>query len=100
MKKKHKSMGDRILSKIAQMLEFPEDVIRNVPRIFMVDNLELRVENSMGVLKYSPEHLKIKTPQGNLIVDGKGMVIKAIMPEEIIIRGEILHLQLDFRGGS
>lgn len=73
----------------AKMLDLPQDVVQDIPRITMIGNLQLYVENYKGVLDFSSEVLKMELSKGKLEVIGKQLVIRAILPEEVFIEGII-----------
>ena len=71
------------------MLDLPQDVVFDVPRITMIGNLQLYVENYRGVVQFSETGLILELSQGKLEVVGKRLSIRAILPEEVFIEGEI-----------
>ncbi|GIP20534.1 MULTISPECIES: sporulation protein YqfC [Paenibacillus] len=74
-------------------LDLPQDLVFDLPRLTMVGNKQLLIENHRGVLHFSPDKLKLALTDGSLDVDGRGLVIKAIMPEEVLIEGYISAIQ-------
>ena len=50
--KKRKNPKRRVLENIAKKLDIPEDIIFNIPRITMMANKEIRIENCNSVLEY------------------------------------------------
>ncbi|MBP1961459.1 sporulation protein YqfC [Paenibacillus aceris] len=73
----------------AKILDLPQDVVQDLPRITMIGNVQLYVENHRGVLHFSSEHLKLELTKGTLEVFGKNLVIRAILSEEVFIEGLI-----------
>ncbi|MFC5450244.1 sporulation protein YqfC [Paenibacillus aestuarii] len=73
----------------AKILDLPQDVVQDLPRITMIGNVQLYVENHKGVLHFSSEHLKLELTKGKLDVFGKQLVIRAILSEEVFIEGII-----------
>lgn len=73
----------------AQMLDLPQDVVHDLPRITMIGNVQLYVENHQGVLHFSSELLKLQLTKGRVEVTGKDLVIRAILKEEVFIEGII-----------
>jgi len=71
------------------MLDLPQDVVFDVPRITMIGNLQLYIENHRGVLQFTESALTLELSQGKLEVVGRGLSIRAILPEEVFIEGEI-----------
>ncbi|MNH82827.1 YabP family protein [compost metagenome] len=75
------------------ILDLPQDLVFDLPRLTMVGNRQLLIENHRGVLHFSPDHLRLALPEGSLEVVGSRLVIKAIMPEEVLIEGDIAAIQ-------
>ena len=73
----------------AKILDLPQDVVQDLPRITMIGNVQLYVENHRGVLHFSSENLKLELTKGKLEVYGKQLVIRAILSEEVFIEGLI-----------
>ena len=59
----------------AKILDLPQDVVQDLPRITMIGNVQLYVENHRGVLHFSSENLKLELTKGTLEVFGKNLVI-------------------------
>lgn len=73
----------------ANILDVPPDVTLDLPRITMIGNMQLYIESHCGVLHFSGELLKLALNKGQLEVHGSGLVIRAILPEEVFIEGTI-----------
>jgi sporulation protein YqfC len=84
-----RSLSKRINKFTAKMLDLPQDVVTDVPRMTMIGNMQLYVENHRGVIHFSDEQLKLALTKGQLEVTGKQLVIRAILSEEVFIEGII-----------
>jgi sporulation protein YqfC len=94
------SLQDRLKTRMAEMLELPEDIVLNIPRIRIVGNNEVLVENHEGVQDYSPQCIRIRTPQGDLAVTGSCLIIKYIASDDVLIKGFIEKVEFDSWGGK
>lgn len=65
------------------------DVMMDLPRITMVGRLHIYIENHRGLLLFSENEVRLMLKQGQCIISGKNFVIKAILPEEILLEGTI-----------
>ncbi|MGC4375986.1 sporulation protein YqfC [Fictibacillus sp. Mic-4] len=72
-----------------QKLELPADIVMDLPRITMIGQLHIYIENHRGVKAFSKEELRLNLINGVLIVKGNDFVIKTILPEEILLEGKI-----------
>lgn len=71
------------------MLDLPQDVVFDLPRITMIGNMQLYVENHRGVLQFTDSRLLLALQQGSLEIRGKQLSIRTILTEEVFIEGLI-----------
>ena len=81
--------ADLIKKGIADLLELPRDIVLDLPKITLVGNLQLYIENHKGIIEYSTGLVQVNTKAGILVVTGTGLTIRTIVVEEIIIVGRI-----------
>lgn len=84
-----KKWGLRVRNWMAQKMDLPQDVMMDLPRITMIGQIHIYIENHRGLLAFSDRELRLLLKQGQLLVKGKGFVIKTILPEEILLEGKI-----------
>ncbi|TDF96734.1 sporulation protein YqfC [Paenibacillus piri] len=72
-----------------KLLDLPQDVAMDLPRMTMIGNVQLYIENHRGVLHFSSDRLLLAFPKGRLEVHGKELVIRAILTEEVLVEGVI-----------
>lgn len=77
----------------AKLLDVPQDITLDLPRLTMIGNIQLYIENHRGVLHFSEELLKLALSKGQLEVHGKNLSIRAILAEEVMIEGNIHELK-------
>ncbi|MGB9680042.1 MAG: sporulation protein YqfC [Thermoanaerobacteraceae bacterium] len=74
---------------ILNIVDFPKDVLLNLPRITLIGRIQVSIENHKGIIEYVPERIRINTSIGIIRIKGKKMIINSIMTEVIVINGEI-----------
>lgn len=79
---------------LADYLELPKDLMLDLPRITLLGNLQLIIENHRGIIEYTKERIRISTSLGELLIDGEGLVLRNIFPDEIAVDGKITSLKL------
>ncbi len=84
-----KNQVDYVKKGISDILELPGDIVLDLPKITMVGNLQLYIENHKGIIEYSAGTIRVNTRAGLLVVKGDRLVIKSIEVEEVLITGEI-----------
>ncbi|MBB6445983.1 sporulation protein YqfC [Bacillus benzoevorans] len=84
-----KKWGHILRSWITKNMELPQDVMMDLPRITMIGNIHIYIENHRGLITFSDKELRLLLKQGQLLIKGKAFVIKTILPEEILLEGKI-----------
>ncbi|MDR5657981.1 sporulation protein YqfC [Serpentinicella sp. ANB-PHB4] len=87
--------SEEIKKSLAELLELPKDVMLDLPKITLIGQLQVYIENHKGILEYSTTRIRINTKNGILRVSGKNLTIKNIIVEEIVIVGEISQVEFD-----
>ncbi|MFC0270052.1 sporulation protein YqfC [Metabacillus herbersteinensis] len=77
---------------ITKTIELPPDVMMDLPRITMIGQLHIYIENHKGLLTFTDNELRLLLKQGQLLIKGESFVIKTILPEEILLEGKITHV--------
>lgn len=84
-----KKWGQFVRSWMTKNMELPQDVMMDLPRITMIGQIHIYIENHQGLLAFSDKELRLLLKQGQLLIKGKAFVIKTILPEEILLEGKI-----------
>lgn len=84
----------------AAILDLPQDVVQDLPRITLIGSIQLTVENHRGVLHFSPNLLRLATERGELEVAGADLVIRTIGAEEVYVEGHIAGITLQSSAGQ
>ncbi|QWU14990.1 sporulation protein YqfC [Paenibacillus sophorae] len=71
------------------MLDLPQDLLSDMPRITLIGNKEMVIENHRGVLNFSPGQLTLALSKGSLEIAGEGLVITSILGRELAVEGVI-----------
>lgn len=74
---------------VTDQMDLPADVLMDMPRITMIGQIHIYIENHRGVLQFSNEELRLLLSQGQLLIKGDHFVIKSILPEELLLEGKI-----------
>ncbi|WP_164216183.1 sporulation protein YqfC [Virgibacillus sp. YIM 98842] len=74
---------------LIKYLALPSDVVLELPRITIVGDLHVYIENHKGLITYSETELKLKSNKGYIRVMGSSFVLKMMLPEEILLEGII-----------
>lgn len=89
-KEKAPSKPKRLLrERIAENLELPKEIILNIPKMILLGNKSIIIQNYKGILEYEPDRIKINTASGILRICGDKLLIKEISSEDIAVEGGI-----------
>nr|MBO2494202.1 sporulation protein YqfC [Clostridia bacterium] len=75
------------------MFELPKDIMLNLPRISMIGNNQMLVENHRGVIEYTPEKIRLNSTIGVIRVEGEDMDLKNIAADDVMITGQIKRVE-------
>ena len=79
--------------RLADLLDLPRDVVLDLPRISVIGDLQLLVQNHRGVLEYAADRVVIAMRHGRLVVRGEDLTIGTVNPEEITITGQLAAIE-------
>lgn len=82
-------LTNRIKKWVTEQMQLPADVMMDLPRITMIGQLHIYIENHRGVLQFSTNELRLLLKEGQLLVTGDQFVLKTILPEELLLEGRI-----------
>lgn len=81
--------GRDIQQKISRLLEIPDDIVFDLPKITLIGDVQLYIENHRGIIEYSPRSVRIAVTLGELEIMGESLIIRNISKEEIYLDGRI-----------
>ncbi|WP_201713537.1 sporulation protein YqfC [Rossellomorea arthrocnemi] len=77
---------------MTQKMDLPEDVMMDLPRVTMIGQIHIYIENHRGLLTFTDREVRLLLKQGQLLIKGEQFVIKMILPEEILLQGKIVEV--------
>lgn len=80
---------EEVKTKVSEIFELPKDIVLNLPRISMIGNNQMLVENHRGVIEYTPQKIRLNSTIGVIRVEGQDMDLKNIAADDILITGVI-----------
>ena len=84
-----REFGKKMRRQVTEMLEIPGDVLLDMPKLVVVGNMQVLIENHRGVLAYTAELIRIAVAEGEVAVAGEELHLRHIQPDEIVIAGRI-----------
>lgn len=92
MERKGKKEG--LLERTAQILDIPGEAA-GLARVELTGRHEVRMSNHRGILAYGPEEIIVSGGRLLIKVRGKGLELRAMTAEELLITGTVLSVELE-----
>lgn len=77
---------------LARFFEIPADIVLDMPRLTMLGNQQLLIENHRGIILYDASLLRIKVDAGEVVVAGDGLSLGNVEAEQILVEGRIAYV--------
>ena len=90
MKKKKKN-----ISRIDRLLEIPQEIYSNVPKITITGFNEMIIENFKGILEYEDYYIRINTSLGIINVNGYELRLENMTNDDIKVTGKIEKFDIE-----
>ena len=81
-----------VKKQFSDFLEIPGDVMLDLPKMTLVGNIKLYIENHRGIIEYSTERVRISVAEGEVAVTGESLLLRNVLPDEICVEGKIKSL--------
>lgn len=92
MEKKQRRPG--LMERTAELFDLPADALSSLPRLELVGDGELRMENHKGILAYGSEEIHVSGGSFVVRIMGQGLELRAMTGLELLITGQIRQIQL------
>lgn len=91
---KIKKPGQFMRAMFAEALEMPEELALDLPRVTLIGNVSLHIENHRGIINYSAQEVRLRVSEGYLIARGSGFKLRSISKMDATLEGEINNLAI------
>ena len=81
--------------KLEKMLEIPEEVYSEIPKLTIMGFNEIILENYKGILEYEEYYASISTHIGVVNISGFNLNLEKMTNDDIKITGTIESVELD-----
>ena len=75
------------ISRIDRLLEIPQEIYSNVPKITITGFNEMIIENFKGILEYEDYYIRINTSLGIINVNGYELRLENMTNDDIKVTG-------------
>ena len=82
-------------SRLNNILEFPEEILNNEPKITIIGFKKIMVENYKGILEYENFFVRLNTTIGVLNINGFNLTLEQVTEDDISIKGKIESVSIE-----
>lgn len=90
-----KNRKRKMPSRVNRLLELPQEVVSNHPKITIIGFEELLIENYKSILEYEDFYIKINTYIGAININGFNLRLKEMTEDDIMVLGKIDSLDFE-----
>lgn len=83
------------LSKINRILEMPQEVYSDTPKITITGFDEMIIENFKGILEYEDYYIRINTALGIININGYELKLENMTNDDIKVNGKIESMDIE-----
>lgn len=87
-----------VKGKMAEKLELPRDVVMNVPKIVIIGDNEITIENHKGIMSFDNDKIRVNTKVGTITIMGKDFEILFLGGGTITVGGKFKAIDYEGRG--
>ena len=83
------------LNRLDKILEIPQEVCSNIPKIVITGFDEMIVENYKGILEYEEFYVRINTHIGIININGYSLDLENMTNDDIKVKGKIESIDIE-----
>ena len=87
--------NQRKFSKIDRLLEMPQEVYTDTPKITITGFNEMIIENFKGILEYEDYYIRINTSLGIVNINGYELKLENMTNDDIKVKGKVESIDID-----
>ena len=84
-----KNNKNKITAKVNKILDIPQEVSTNIPKITILGFEKMLVENYKSILEYQEFYIRISTHIGILNINGYELNLNEMTSDDLLITGKI-----------
>ena len=85
---------ERVLEKTARIFDLPADALAGLPRVELVGDGEVRMENHKGILAYGEEEIHVSGGSFVVKIVGENLKLRSMTGMELLVTGRIKAIEL------
>ncbi|SMB90968.1 sporulation protein YqfC [Desulfonispora thiosulfatigenes DSM 11270] len=84
-----------IKHQFSSMFDIPKDIMLDLPKISVMGDIQVYIENHRGIIEYKTENVRVSTTLGEINIEGEELVLRNIGAEEIYVDGKIKNISFE-----
>ena len=88
-------MKRKKIGKLEKILEIPQEVYSDVPKITIIGFNEMLIENFRAILEYEEFYIRISTYIGIININGYNLKLENMTNDDIKIKGKIESFEIE-----
>ena len=88
-------MKRKKIGKLEKILEIPQEVYSDVPKITIIGFNEMLIENFRAILEYEEFYIRISTYIGIININGYNLKLENMTNDDIKIKGKIEGFEIE-----
>ena len=86
---KNKKRHNKIQNRLNRILEMPQEISSNIPKITIMGFQKMLIENYKGILEYQEFYIRLSTYIGILNINGYNLYLEEMTTDDLLIIGKI-----------
>ncbi|MFY9178115.1 MAG: sporulation protein YqfC [Caldicoprobacterales bacterium] len=82
-----------VKSTVSEMFDLPKEITLNMPKMNLIGNSQMMVENHRGIIEYTPDLIRVNSTTGVIRVRGNQLNLRNIAADDIMINGDIKSIE-------
>lgn len=83
------------MSKVNRLLEIPQEVSSNIPKLTIIGFQKMLIENYKAILEYQDFYIRISTHIGILNINGYELNLNEMTTDDLLITGKIESIDFE-----
>lgn len=83
------------ISKLDRLLEMPEEIYTDTPKITITGFNEIIIENFKGILEYEDYYIRINTSLGIININGYELKLENMTNDDIKVNGKVESIDIE-----
>ncbi len=84
-----KNKKNKITTKVNEILDIPQEISTNIPKITILGFEKMLIENYKSILEYQEFYIRISTYIGILNINGYELKLDEMTTDDLLITGKI-----------